>query len=255
MAPLAGAADALKQWELRQDDASRDAALEAHLPLVKRAWARLRVGLPSGTSRQLDDDLCQAGVVGLIQALDGYQGDRGASFETYATIRIRGAMLDELRRQDWLSKGSRRRLKEIQRVVRALEQRLGRSASETEISGELGISVEDLGREYTQLGPATLVFLEGLGPAEGGLPWAELVADPRAAAPDLAPLLRDLQGHLAKAITGLPDAEHRVLDLLVYDGLGHKEVALAMGLSPSRISQLYASAVIRLQSRLLPLFD
>src|ERR1700756_1210347 len=101
----AAAMAALSAWRLKGDAASREACLEAWAPLVKRVWWRLKVSLPPAGGA-LADDLRQAGCIGLIQALDGYDPSHGASFETYARLRIRGAMLDELRRQDWLSKQS-----------------------------------------------------------------------------------------------------------------------------------------------------
>ncbi len=143
----------------------------------------------------LADDLIQVGCIGLIQALDGFRsGRRGASFETYARLRIRGAMLDELRRQDWLSKQSRQRWKALQaQASAALAQEHGRPATEQELSQRAGLDIEGLREQLLECAPATLVFLDALRP-DGSGAWHEQVADPDQDAPDSGPSGRGLEG-------------------------------------------------------------
>jgi RNA polymerase sigma factor for flagellar operon FliA len=248
----AAAQEALRAWQALPDAAHREACLEAWAPLAKRVWSRLRVSLPPAGDG-LGDDLIQAGCIGLIQALDGFDPRAGASFETYARLRIRGAMLDELRRQDWLSKQSRQRWKALQRASASLAQRHGRPASEEELAREAGLDIEGLREQLLECAPATLVFLDALRP-DGSGGWHEQVADQGAALPDQGALARDLQGALAQAIGELPVQEHQLLVLLLQEDLGHKEAAQALGLSAARISQIYAKAVLHLQARLAPLF-
>jgi RNA polymerase sigma factor for flagellar operon FliA len=248
----AAAQEALRVWQLRPGPEQRDLCLEAWAPLVKRVWSRLRVSLPPAADG-LADDLVQVGCIGLIQALDGFDPRAGASFETYARLRIRGAMLDELRRQDWLSKQSRQRWKALQRASAELAQQHGRPATEEELAQHAGLSIEGLREQLLECAPATLVFLDSLMP-DGSSAWHEQVADPQAKAPDAAPLARDLKEALALAIGELPLQEHQLLVLLLEEGLGHKEAAQALGLSAARISQIYAKAVLHLQARLAPLF-
>lgn len=234
------------------DDESRDRLIEEHLPLVRRVFSRLRIGLPPHAQRQLEDDLLSAGAIGLIQAVDRYDSSKGANFSSFASYRIRGAMLDELRRQDFLSKQSRQRLKEIQRAWRESEQAQGRPAADEEVAARLGISAESLREELVTLGPSTLVFLEGLGANPGD--WKQFIPDPSSQNAEDIQSRREIQERLTEMIGRLPEQERQVLRLLLLDELGQMEIAEVLGLSAARISQIYAKAVLRLQSWILPLF-
>jgi RNA polymerase sigma factor for flagellar operon FliA len=249
----ASALEALGAWLKEPDIKHREACLEAWAPLVKRVWARFRVSLPPAADG-IAEDLVQVGCIGLIQALDGFNPQAGASFETYARLRIRGAMLDELRRMDWLSKQSRQRWKTLQRAATELAQRLGRPASEEELALHSGLDIEGLRERLLECAPATLVFLDALKPDGSSGAWHDRVADPQALAPDHAPQAQDLKAALASAIGELPPQEHQLLVLLLQEELGHKEAAQALGVSPARVSQIYAKAVLHLQARLAPLF-
>jgi RNA polymerase sigma factor for flagellar operon FliA len=248
----ASALEALSAWLKKPDSQRREACLEAWAPLVKRVWARFRVSLPPAGDG-IAEDLIQVGCIGLIQALDGFDPQAGASFETYARLRIRGAMLDELRRMDWLSKQSRQRWKALQRASVELTQKLGRPATEEELAAHSGLDIDGLRERLLECAPATLVFLDALKP-DGTGAWHDRVADPKALAPDQGPQAQDLKTALSAAIGELPAQEHQLLVLLLRDELGHKEAAQVLGLSPARISQIYAKAVLHLQARLAPLF-
>jgi RNA polymerase sigma factor for flagellar operon FliA len=250
--------DLWERWKKARDEASREAILEAYLPLVQRLFSRVRIGLARDVGDSLGEDLKHAGVIGLMEAFDHYHEGRDASFSTFATYRIRGAMLDELRRQDWLSKGCRHRLKEIQKACALAEQALGRAASEEEIARQLKISPEQLREELMDVGPATLLFLDGLKNPDGSLEGtrgADRLPDKAAVSPDEPSQRQELASALAGQIERLPEQERRVLTLLVHDELGQKEISEVLGLSRSRVSQIYARAVIRLQAALLPLFE
>lgn len=243
---------ALEAWLRRRDEASRQACLEAWLFLVKRVWARLRVGLPPAADG-LAEDLLQCGVIGLMQSLESYQPGRGASFETWARTRIRGAMLDELRRQDWISKERRRRWKALQSAVRELETHLERCCSENELAEHLGCSVEKLREDLLENSPGSIVFLDGLS-QDQGLSLHERLADPGAPPADAGVQSSQLREALAEAIGRLPKQEHRLLVLLLDEELGQREAAQVLGLSPGRISQIYAKAVLHLQAALAERF-
>ena len=237
---------ALDRWQRHPDAGTQEACLVAWLPLVKRVWARMKVSLPPSADA-LADDLLQCGSMGLMQALDSWDSGRGTPFEAWARLRIRGAMLDELRRQDYLSKECRRRWKALQRAVQELEQRLQRICTEEELARELGLSLEALHEELLENAPATMVFLDGLEQGEG-LSLVERIADSAAKPADAAPLRDELKRDLALAVGELPRQERTLLVLLLDQELGHKEAALVMGLSPGRISQIYAKAILHLQS-------
>lgn len=243
---------ALRAWLARPEPANRDACFEAWLPLVHRVWGRIRVSLPP-SAEHLSDDLLQCGAMGLLQALESYRSGGGANFETWARLRIRGAMLDELRRQDWISKERRRRWKALQHAVVDLAQRLGRPCSDDELAAELGLSAEALHEALLENAPGTMIFLDGLAP-EGSLPLHERLADPSQAPADQRPLDRELKDGLAEAIQHLPAQERTLLVLLLEEELGHKEAAQVLGVTPGRVSQIYAKAVLRLQAALAPKF-
>ncbi len=248
--------DAWSRWKKRRgDENAREVILEAHLGLVKRTLARLRIGLPPDAATRLTDDLSQAGLLGLIQALDHFDPNAGSSFNTFAAFRVRGSMLDELRRQDWLSKGSRHRLKELRKKMTDLEQSLGRTASDEELAQKLGQSVESLRQEYLDLGPATLVFLDGLDRPGEGKQWADYVADPDTLPPDERAQRSEIMEALAHAVGELPEQERLVMTLLLNDELGQKEIAEVLKVSPARISQVHAKAVLHLQMALAPYFE
>lgn len=248
-----GAEQALRAWAERRDEASRQACLEAWLGLVKRVWQRLRISLPPAAD-QAAEDLMQCGVLGLMQALDSWDPAKGAGFETWAKLRIRGAMLDELRRLDWISKQRRRRWKELQKAVQTLEQTLGRRCHEEELARHLGVSLQALHEELAENSPGSIVFLDAIR-QDQGLGLHERLADARQEAPDHATLDAELVQALAQAIERLPDQERRLLTLVLDEELGHKEAAEVLGLSPGRISQIYAKAVLRLQADLAPRFE
>ncbi len=237
-------------WRRERSPEAREALLNAHLPQVLGALSRLRHALPAEAGRQLAEDLKNAGVLGLVEAFEHFREGRGATFSTFAAHRIRGAMLDELRRQDWISRQRRHRWKALQSALRRVEQRLGRSASEEELAGEAGLSVEALRQELLELGPASLVFLDGL---EGGGDEAlgrlhHPLLNPRG--PEELALRQRTLERLALLIEALPSNERRVVTLAAYEELSHKEIARLLGISAPRVSQIYARAVLRLQAGL-----
>lgn len=243
---------ALEAWLKSGDPASRDACVEAWLPLVKRVWARLRVTLPPAADT-LTDDLLQCGCMGLVKAVESFKDGLGVPFEAWARLRVRGAMLDELRRQDPLSKERRQRWKGLQNAVRELEQRLGRACDEEELARHLGLSLEDLRDALLANAPAAMVFLDGLT-HDGSLPVLERLPDPGQSAADARMLDAELKAALADAIGGLAPQERTLLVLLLHEELGQKEAALVLGVTPGRISQIYAKAVLHLQAALTPRF-
>src|SRR6266705_2688212 len=132
----AAALAALQAWLANPSPRLRDACLEAWAPLAKRVWSRMRVSLPPAAD-SIGDDLVQVGCIGLIQALEAFDPRHGASFETYARLRIRGAMLDELRRMDWVPRTIHEKARKIQDIMVRLEQALGRAATDAEVARAL----------------------------------------------------------------------------------------------------------------------
>ena len=212
-----------------------DHLIRQHLPLVKRIANQLAVKLPSHIEI---DDLIQVGLIGLLKAVDDYQSDSGAVFSTYATIRIRGAMLDELRGRDWLPRSVQRDLGRVAAAIERCEQRLGRPAGEKEIAGELDMPVEEYRQLAGELACARVTQLD-----EAELP-------PGADEPDDQFFEATKREALAAAIENLPEKEGLMLSLYYNEGLNLKEIGLILGVSESRVSQIHGQAVARLKAKL-----
>lgn len=226
-----------------QGKINQEALLEQHLPAVRRHALALQVKLPSGIDL---DDLIQAGTVGLLDALQRFDPDAGASFSTFASQRIRGAMIDELRTRDWLPRSVRRNARALEQHLYRLEQRLGRPAGEREVAAEMGMDLED----YRQL----------LNDTNNGylLPFEELVAEsgePEAGgngplSPFAALVDSEQRERLIEAIDALPEREKLLMALYYQEELNLKEIGAVLGVTESRVCQLHSQAVGRLRARL-----
>ncbi|PJX15105.1 RNA polymerase sigma factor FliA [Halomonas sp. 141] len=217
--------------------------LTQYMPLVRRQALTLQVRLPASIEL---DDLIQAGMVGLLEALGRFDAAQGATFATFASQRIRGAMMDELRTRDWLPRSVRRSARAVDETVRRLEQVLGRPPEETEIAQALDMPLSD----YQQL----------LNDTNSGrlLPFEELVADGGEPAGDegsanrpFEQLLDEQQRRtLIEAIEALPEREKLLMALYYQEEMNLKEVGAVLGVTESRVSQLHSQAVSRLRARL-----
>jgi len=212
-----------------------DHLVNQHLPLVKRIASQLAVKPPSHIEI---DDLIQVGLIGLLTAVDDYQTDSGAVFSTYATIRIRGAMLDELRGRDWLPRSVQRDLGRVAAAIDRVEQRVGRPAQEKEIADELGMLVEDYRSLAGELACARVTQLD-----EAELP-------PGIDEPEEQFVEVTKREALVAAIETLPEKEGLMLSLYYNEGLNLKEIGLVLGVSESRVSQIHGQAVARLKAKL-----
>ncbi|MGD9598616.1 MAG: RNA polymerase sigma factor FliA [Steroidobacteraceae bacterium] len=215
-----------------------DALVARHAELVKRIAYHLAGRLPPSVEV---DDLIQAGMLGLLEAAANFAADRGASFETYAGIRIRGAMLDALRKLDWAPRSVHRRSRDVEVAVRALENELGREARDTEVAARMQVSLDEY---HAIVQDAATCRIAGL----------DDVTAVRAVDPGLDPF-RDVAGEdftraLAAAIDGLPEREKMVMSLYYNDELNLKEIGLVLGVSESRVCQLHGQALTRLRARL-----
>jgi RNA polymerase sigma factor for flagellar operon FliA len=225
-------------------DQNQDELVRKHAPLVKSIAYHLMSRLPPTVQI---DDLVQSGMIGLLEAARNYDASQGASFETYAGIRIRGSMLDEIRKGDWAPRSLHRRIREIARVVSEIEHQYGRDARDTEIAERLGM---DINQYYQLVQDATChkVFrFEDLPSQDDVLSegLTERIPEP------LENVEKDLfKQALAQAIAGLPERERLVLSLYYKEGLNLRETGEVLGVSESRVCQIHSQALIRLKARM-----
>ncbi len=224
---------------------TREQRLGRHLPLVRRIAAQMAAQLPASVDVA---DLEQAGMIGLWDALERGHEHAPAQFGAYAAIRIRGAIYDELRRQDWLPRRSRAQERAIHKSMQELTQALGRPPDDHEIAERLGWSLAQYHAMLAQTS-MQLLYLEDLGPADGQ-DFMERHADESIARPDQALQDEQLERDLQAAIERLPERERLILSLYYQEDLQLKEIGLVLEVSESRVSQLMKQAVMRLRASL-----
>ncbi|WP_018275856.1 RNA polymerase sigma factor FliA [Teredinibacter turnerae] len=218
--------------------------VEDYVPLVKRIAHHMMARMPSHV---LVDDLMQAGMIGLLEAAQKYDAGKGASFETYAGIRIRGAIVDEMRRGDWAPRSVHRNARRVSEAIGNVEARLGRDARDGEIADELQMSLDeyhDILRDSTSTRLYSLeeTFEENENQFSLGTEGLDEPAEK---------VQRDaMREALAGAIEGLPEREQLVLSLYYEQEMNLKEIGLVLGVSESRISQIHSQAALRLKAKL-----
>ncbi|MGB9885504.1 MAG: sigma-70 family RNA polymerase sigma factor [Moorellales bacterium] len=230
-----------------RDPETRRELVLAYLPLVKYLAARLKVRPQTGLTQE---DLEAYGVVGLLEALERYDRGRGAGFETFARRRIQGAMLDALRRQQWVPRSVRERLQQVGSAVRALEQEKGEAVTDEQLAAYLGWSVAEVQEVWLEAHEAALTSLEEVLFSGEGEPPARPVADPESPDPVKAYEEKELRALLARALTELGETDRLVLSLYYYEGLTLKEIGQVLGVSESRACQLRGRALVRLRARI-----
>jgi RNA polymerase sigma factor for flagellar operon FliA len=221
--------------------------LKQYSPLVRRLAHQMIAKLPANVEI---DDLIQVGMIGLSDALTRFDVAQGVQFETFATQRIRGAMLDELRGNDWMSRGDRRHQRSIEAAVHKLEQKLGRAPQESEIAAELGMKLADYQELLGKVRGTQLVYLEDMSGDDGDEDFldrhvADAEANPLARLSD-----RKMREALVAAIENLPEREQYVMSMYYEHDMNLKEIAAVLGVTESRVCQLHSQSIARLRSRL-----
>lgn len=215
-----------------------------YAPMVKRIAYHLKSRLPAHI--QLDD-LIQAGMLGLLEAVKNYDAHQGASFETYSSIRIRGAMLDEMRKNDWTPRSVHRNSRRIAQAVQQIEGEKGRNAKDYEIAAALKIDLDEYNRMLQDTNGHKILSFEEIGLGDDSV--LEYLPNPQTGV--LEDVQKDdLKTVIAKAIAHLPERERMVMALYYDEELNLREIGAVIGVSESRVSQIHSQAVIRLQSRL-----
>jgi RNA polymerase sigma factor for flagellar operon FliA len=224
--------------------------LEEYLPLVKYIAGRLAIGLPRSVEM---NDLVNAGVVGLIEAYHNFDVAKGVKFETYASLRIRGSILDELRGMDWVPRSTRARSREIERVIARLENEMGRAPTEDELAKGLGVELDEYYLMIEDVSSTALLSLDEMTYGDEDDKPVPLLDTLRSREPTnaLAELERDeLRDLLADSLGQLGEQERLVVALYYYEELTLKEIGQVLELSESRVSQLHTKAVLSLRAKL-----
>ena len=229
------------------DPAAREQLILSYAPLVKFVAGRMRSALPAHVE---ESDLISYGLVGLIGAVERFDPDRGVKFETYAVSRIKGAVIDELRHQDWVPRSVRSAAREIERNASELEHRLQRAPSDVELAEALEMEVDELHETLTQISNSSIVALDDMWTVNAdsdALALIDTIGDIRAADPAGAFDADDARNAIGDAIARLPEREKIVIALYYYDGLTLREIGDVLGVTESRVSQLHTKAVLRLR--------
>lgn len=216
-----------------------------YAPLVKRIAYHLAGRLPPSV---MVDDLIQAGMIGLLDAARQYDEAQGASFETYASIRVRGAMFDELRRNDWVPKSVHRKARDVAEAIRRVEMRTGRDATDQEVAREMELPLNEYHQILQDANSGKVVSLEDIGVDNGALGGDMLSGKEPGPLDDVQ--REKFMLSLVEAIAGLPDRERLILSLYYDEELNLKEIGAILKVSESRVSQLMSQAHMRLRARL-----
>ncbi|WP_047197261.1 RNA polymerase sigma factor FliA [Caldimonas brevitalea] len=232
-----------------QDRAALDASIRQHAPMVRRIAQRLISRLPANVEL---DDLIQAGMIGLTEALSRSENPEGPQFEAFATQRIRGAMLDELRAGDWISRDARRQHRAAGVVAHKLEQQLGRTPLSSEVAREMGIGLDDYQDIMAQARTSQFVSLDEISSFDDegeNSPLEKQFADPEA---DPLRHVSDYRKHaaLVRAIDTLPERERQALSLYYEHDMSLKDIGAVLGVTDSRVCHLHAQAFQRLRVKL-----
>lgn len=247
---VAKSEEAKVPYSIPTDRAGREKALRRYYPLVKYVVDKIAAGLPKSIER---DDLINTALIGLFDALEKYDESRGTKFETYAIWRIKGAVLDELRSMDWVSRSTRRKARHIEEVSRKLDQKLGRAATEEEMAESMGISLHEYMRLLEEVRCTVLLSLDQALQVDDDhelVGLADLIEDK--SAEDTLLEIEDEESRrvLLDLINNLTEQERLVVALYYYEEMTLKEIGSALNISESRVSQIHTKAVVRLKGRL-----
>ena len=239
-----------QQYRKNRDPAIREAFIKQYAPLVKYVAGKVAVGMPNNVEF---DDLVGYGVFGLIDAIDKYDPDKNVKFKTYAVTRIRGAIFDELRLIDFVPRSVRQKTREIESTISSLEAQLGRTASDQEIAGALGINESEYMKVIQKISGTSIISLNDLwysGDDNDKVSIGDSIESPSSLNPDVMVVNEEIRRVIVEAINELPDKEKKILVLYYYEDLTLKDIGRVLQVTESRVSQLHTKAVLHLRSKL-----
>jgi len=232
------------------DSKYREELIIKYAPLVKQIAERMAVRLPPNISKE---ELIGPGVLGLFDAIDKFDSKRGIKFRTYANLRIKGAILDELRKMDWISRSVRRNINRIEDAIRTLELKLGREPKDDEIAEEMGLEMDSYYRMISRSQGVNLLSLDELMLDGTTFKVSKQASDQPSPIDELK--VKEIKSIIFKAMSTLSKKEQIVLSLYYYDELTLKEIAQVLSLTESRISQIHSKAIIRLRIKLKSYYE
>ncbi|MBW7956338.1 MAG: FliA/WhiG family RNA polymerase sigma factor [Thermodesulfobacteriota bacterium] len=226
----------------------RDRLLEENIHLVKIIAYQVAVNLPP----HIDvNDLISAGTIGLLESIDRFDSAKGVQFNTYASIRIRGAIMDELRSMDWMTRSMRDKSNQLEKAYDQIERKTGRPAETEEVARFLEISTDELNSMLSQVSAVSVLNLEDLGMShDEGMNILECIKDPDGTDPMQLIKLEQIKKKVAEAVETLPDKEKLIISLYYYDELTLKEIGKVLDITESRVCQLHSQTMHRLKGRL-----
>jgi len=235
-----------EQYEATKDVSIKDQLIMEYAPLVKYVAGRLNIYL--GQSVEYED-LVSYGVFGLIDAIEKFDLKKGVKFETYASLRIRGSIIDNIRKLDWVPRSLRQKNKEIEKTIMELETELGRTATDEELAQKMNISIEELHEIYKKTNLISLISLDEYIEQNNDYNISS-EKSPATEQPESYIEKQELKRILKESIEKLPEREQKILFLYYFEELTLKEISSIMGVSESRISQLHTKAITRLKTKL-----
>jgi len=245
--PAPTAQELWQRYHRQVDPDAENALIAKYLPLVSTAVARLAITLPEHVDR---DDLHSVGLVGLLQALRNFDPTCGSSFETYARMRVRGAMLDELRRMDWMPRSLHEKTRKLQNAMWQLEQQLGKTPTDAQMARALKLSVSEYLQLLNEIRPAAFVCLDALNSSDdsdGGSLY-EVISNAAAENPVEQTSKQELKQVIFERLKELPSIQRKVLALYYVEDLHLREIAEAFNLTESRICQIHAQAILTIRA-------
>jgi len=250
----AGASKGIHAYDQMSSARMRDELVKKHLKLVSFIVSRMAIGLPSWIDKR---DLISTGVIGLIDAAKNFDTSKGVKFETYASTRIRGAIIDELRALDWIPRSTREKSRDVEESISVLVGKLGRFPTDSEIATELGWDMEYYNKILDQISGTTLLSLDEIIATSSSGNTITRIDTVKGSDEDVLASIerKELIDNVAKVIGNLSEQERLVIALYYYEELTLKEIGMVLKVSESRVSQIHTAAILKIRAKIRSIYS